>query len=137
MLIYHKIYLEHHPELNGIIPKGYMIHHIDENRKNNNIENLQLVTYKEHKKIHGIWNTGKNNVYTEEQLINISNGTKIGMKNISNEKRENMKRYGNKYNCKTTEEMIEDVKNGIKRIDFLKKYSNVSQGIYYHLKNRS
>ena len=36
----------------GKIPTGYQIHHIDGNKENNNIENLQLVTPLEHKRIH-------------------------------------------------------------------------------------
>lgn len=36
----------------GEIPKGYQIHHIDGNKKNNYIENLMLVTPIEHKRIH-------------------------------------------------------------------------------------
>ena len=37
---------------NGAVPKGYEIHHIDHNKDNNEIDNLQLVTISEHKKIH-------------------------------------------------------------------------------------
>ena len=37
---------------NGNIPNGYEIHHIDFNKINNSIENLQLVTPSEHTKIH-------------------------------------------------------------------------------------
>lgn len=40
---------------NGPIPKGYVIHHKDENHHNDNIENLQLVTRSEHGKIHGVF----------------------------------------------------------------------------------
>jgi hypothetical protein len=39
-------------EANGLIPEGYHIHHIDGNRKNNELINLQLVTPGEHNKIH-------------------------------------------------------------------------------------
>lgn len=46
----------------GKIPDGYQIHHIDFNKTNNDISNLQLVTPLEHKRIHegckfenGIW----------------------------------------------------------------------------------
>ena len=39
-------------KINGKIPKGYEIHHIDFNKINNKIENLQLVTPSEHTKIH-------------------------------------------------------------------------------------
>lgn len=37
---------------NGKIPKGYEIHHIDGNRKNNSIENLICVSILEHYEIH-------------------------------------------------------------------------------------
>lgn len=37
---------------NGKKPKGYEIHHIDKNKVNNDISNLQLVTPKEHTKLH-------------------------------------------------------------------------------------
>lgn len=36
----------------GPIPEGMQIHHIDGNKKNNNISNLQLVSVIEHKRIH-------------------------------------------------------------------------------------
>lgn len=36
----------------GEIPRGYAIHHKDFNPDNNNIENLQLITFSEHQKIH-------------------------------------------------------------------------------------
>lgn len=32
---------------NGIIPKGMQIHHIDHNKKNNGLDNLQMVTQEE------------------------------------------------------------------------------------------
>ena len=37
---------------NGEIPKGYEIHHIDMDRDNNDISNLQLLSRSEHRKIH-------------------------------------------------------------------------------------
>lgn len=37
---------------NGKIPSGYEIHHIDFDRSNNDISNLQLVSRSEHRKIH-------------------------------------------------------------------------------------
>ena len=36
----------------GKIPKGYIIHHKDKNRLNNDISNLKLITRGEHSKIH-------------------------------------------------------------------------------------
>lgn len=50
-----KLRLEHNrvwEEHFGEIPDGYQIHHRDGNKTNNNIENLQLVTPFEHKRIH-------------------------------------------------------------------------------------
>lgn len=39
-------------ENNGVIPKGYEIHHIDFDKSNNHISNLMLVDKKTHSKIH-------------------------------------------------------------------------------------
>jgi len=38
---------------NGVIPENYHIHHIDGNKSNNNIENLELLSPIEHAKKHG------------------------------------------------------------------------------------
>lgn len=47
----------------GNIPENYIIHHIDSNKFNNCIDNLQLISYKEHNRIHHTgripWNKGK------------------------------------------------------------------------------
>lgn len=45
----HRVVYEYY---NGEIPKGYEIHHIDQNKENNDISNLKLVSKKEHIKIH-------------------------------------------------------------------------------------
>ena len=37
----------------GTIPKGYQVHHIDHNKDNNEIDNLTLLSNKEHKLLHG------------------------------------------------------------------------------------
>jgi hypothetical protein len=50
-----KLALEHRlvwEKVNGPIPEGMVLHHIDENPLNNTIENLQLVTRSEHRLIH-------------------------------------------------------------------------------------
>lgn len=38
---------------NGEIPEGYHIHHLDENKSNNDIENLVCITERAHKQLHG------------------------------------------------------------------------------------
>lgn len=37
---------------NGVIPKGYVVHHIDHNKNNNELYNLELLSSSEHKKRH-------------------------------------------------------------------------------------
>jgi hypothetical protein len=41
--------------VHGEIPEGMQIHHIDDNKANNAIENLQCVTDLEHRRIHAGW----------------------------------------------------------------------------------
>ena len=43
---------------NGEIPKGYHIHHKDQNKNNNDISNLELISPSEHSKLHQ--KTGQN-----------------------------------------------------------------------------
>lgn len=67
---------------NGEIPKGYVIHHINGNKKDNRLENLEMMTYDEHNKLHTTgrspWNKGikapsiskskMNHIVTQEQI---------------------------------------------------------------------
>lgn len=47
---YELIWMAHHKRP---IPRGYQIHHVDFNWRNNDISNLQLLTEEAHRKIHG------------------------------------------------------------------------------------
>lgn len=44
---------------NGQVPKGYQVHHIDENKYNNEIENLILLSRNKHLSLHGKENIEK------------------------------------------------------------------------------
>lgn len=51
----HKNHLAHRyiwEQINGPIPKGHIIHHIDGDKFNNNISNLQCMTIEDHNKFH-------------------------------------------------------------------------------------
>ena len=53
-------------QLNGKIPDGYHIHHKDENKLNNSIDNLECISASEHAKLHHTgnkYNCGKKNSY--------------------------------------------------------------------------
>ena len=69
----------------GEIPKGFQIHHKDGNKLNNSIENLELVPFKEHQRIHalkqglgkgriGIEPTNKTQKQTREKIIELRKG---------------------------------------------------------------
>lgn len=49
-------------EENSSIPDGYEIHHIDGNRKNNDISNLIAISHEDHVKIHMIMATQANKI---------------------------------------------------------------------------
>lgn len=53
------------------IPKGYEIHHIDMNRKNNDFSNLIMLPKKLHKKYHSTIEECSNHIKGEELILNI------------------------------------------------------------------
>ena len=55
---YNNIYLKNRDDYPLPFSK-YQVHHIDFNKRNNNINNLQIVTPEEHEKLHGIINIEK------------------------------------------------------------------------------
>lgn len=44
---------------NGPVPEGFEVHHIDENKDNNSLENLQCMTITEHRRLHAKSNRAK------------------------------------------------------------------------------
>ena len=61
------VYIWEH--FNGAIPAGYHVHHKDFDKSNNDIENLVLLTAKEHLSLHG--NSWDNDRY-EQQIKNLN-----------------------------------------------------------------
>lgn len=53
---------------NGKVPKGYQVHHIDMDKSNNCIGNLQLLTKSEHMKLHGKLLTDKQREWRRNNL---------------------------------------------------------------------
>jgi len=68
------------------IPKGYIIHHIDFNKDNNNISNLQSMTSSDHKSLHGkgnkIWlgRKHKPESHIKMHLSQLGNKNNLGKK---------------------------------------------------------
>lgn len=54
---------------NGVIPKGYQVHHVDLDKSNNEIENLALLSAKEHAKLHGSFLTDEQKAKMAENLL--------------------------------------------------------------------
>ena len=66
-ILMHKYFWEYY---NGKIPKGYDIHHIDRNRANNDISNLQLLTRAEHKQLHAKLLTDEEREWKRQNVVN-------------------------------------------------------------------
>lgn len=64
-LLMHRYVWEYY---NGKIPKGHEIHHIDFDRSNNDISNLQMLSRKEHRKLHADLLTDKQREWKRQNL---------------------------------------------------------------------
>ena len=58
-------------ENNGVIPKGYEIHHIDFNKSNNHISNLIMLSKKEHLEIHSKSLTDEQRQFRRNNMNNV------------------------------------------------------------------
>ena len=63
----------------------YVVHHIDGNKRNNKISNLQILTKKEHEKIHGIIDTEQTTISQSKRKI-LSPTAKIDWSNLDESK---------------------------------------------------
>jgi hypothetical protein len=92
-----KIWKNHHGEISKDSDgRSYEIHHIDENHKNNNIENLQCITIHEHLEIHKKqhdWGAVQSILMrlelTQEDRNQISEMASMNQKKLMNEGRHN------------------------------------------------
>lgn len=75
---------------NGKIPKDYLIHHIDENTLNDTINNLCLLTRKEHFEIHNIGEMGRKAL---KERINTMKLYLYGSTNIRKKQKEIKQEY--------------------------------------------
>lgn len=60
----------------GVIPEGYDIHHIDFDKRNNDITNLQMLPEREHHRLHQAMKTDEQKLRRKENLDNIRDLTK-------------------------------------------------------------
>ena len=59
-------------ENNGVIPKGYEIHHIDFNKSNNHISNLIMLSKEEHLEIHSKSLTDQQRQFRRDNMNNVA-----------------------------------------------------------------
>jgi hypothetical protein len=50
--MHHKVFCEHHNMEK--IPDGFIVHHIDQNKQNNSITNLQMMSISNHVRLHNV-----------------------------------------------------------------------------------
>lgn len=112
----------------GIISKGFVIHHIDENKENDHKDNLDCMLKSEHAKHHKTGNKnmlGKHHTEESNQKNRESNtGLQAGEKNPMF----GVQRFGEKNpNVKITDSQVEEIKilgyiKHLKQKDIAKKY---------------
>lgn len=87
---------------NEPVPKGYVIHHIDRNKQNDRLDNLQLMPKSEHTSIHHKnkipWNKGLNKE-NDERIAKFS-------KTISNKERKKGWKFSKESKQKLTEQRL-------------------------------
>ena len=91
----------------GKVPKGYHVHHLDGNKKNNELDNLELLSKRRHAEIHGRELSDEERQRRRERIIKIGvpaakawHGTKDGFEWHSKHAKETMsKREPIKYIC--------------------------------------
>ena len=127
------------------IPKGYSIHHLNSNKKDNRIQNLQCCDKRNHSRFHGknlsdearlkikIGNTGKVLPFETREKISKANTGKKRSEETRKKMRENHARYwkGKKFSDEVKVKMSESNNTtGYYRV-YIHKNSKLKQGFSY------
>lgn len=94
-------------ENNGVIPKGYEIHHIDFNKSNNRISNLIMISKKEHLDIHSKSLTEQQRQFRRDNMNNVARPKAIEWHKSDK---------GREWHKKHYQECLKDSKPKIKRV---------------------
>ena len=105
------------------VPKGMVVHHIDNNTKNNHIDNLALVTITGHNRLHKheVWNKGltkKNPLWAKA----LEKGLRTRKDNYNKKVVEFLEYYQLNNGIKTQKDMAKEL--GLKYSNFRQKLSN-------------